>query len=151
MKTDMDKAKMDMDKAFPPADNKNAHVHHNRTYDVRITLNKSGDNRPFVIRFGFINSAARIFGTHPFIEASDIEYTKDKVYFRTHEEKAHKNIHTLSSNGKTRQDSCYFAMTPPTERVEKIYRANWIGKTFNLSFDDINQLYYIENAKKEDK
>ena len=113
-----------------------------RTYDVRITLNKSGSGRQ-VVRFGFINNGAQEFGKKPFIEASNIERTKDRIYFRTHDEKTSLNIHTLSSNGKTRQDSCYFTMTP-TEKGEKMYRMNWIGKTFMLYYDPEYELHYID-------
>ena len=113
-----------------------------KTYDVRVSLNKSGHDKP-VVRFGFINGAAQEFGKKPFIEASDIEYTKDRVYFRTHDEKTNNNIHTLSSNSKTRQDSCYFALTP-TEKGEKMYRMNWIGKTFMLYYDPEYELHYID-------
>lgn len=135
---------LDMNKAFPTPEKKTAKTH--RTYDVRITLNKSGHERS-VIRFGFINSAAEAFGTKPFIEASDIEYTKDRIYFRTHDEKVNANVHTLSSNGKTRTDSCYFAFTP-SDKAEKMYRMNWIGKLFPVLFDDENGLFFIDLRKE---
>ena len=113
-----------------------------RTYDVKITLNKSGSGRQ-VVRFGFINGAAQELGKKPFVEVSDIEITKERIYFRTHDEKTNIYIHTLSSNGKTRQDSCYFTMTP-TEKGEKMYRMNWINKTFMLYYDPEYELHYID-------
>jgi hypothetical protein len=139
-------ATLDMNKAFPMKTDNGSHKQPKRSYDVRISLNKSGDNRPQVVRFGFINRAAQILGISQFIEASDIEYTKERVYFRTHDEKHHKDIHTLSTNSKTRQDSCYFAISP-SAKAEKIYRMNWVGKTYPLLYDEENELYYIENTK----
>jgi hypothetical protein len=133
-------AKLDLNEAFRAPEKKVVTGH--RTYDVRITLNKSGRNRQ-VIRFGFINNAAEEFGKHAFIEASNIEYTKDRIYFRSHDEKINANVHTLSSNGKTREDSCYFSFTP-SDRAEKMYRMNWIGKLFPLFYDNENELHYID-------
>ncbi len=134
-------AKLDMDQAFPLPPKKQA-TKAVRTYDVRITLNKSGRGRQ-VVRFGFINNAAKTFGTRPFIEASNIEYTKDRIYFRSHDEKENANVHMLSSNGKTHTDSCYFTLTP-SDKAEKMYRMNWIGKLFPLFYDDDNDLHYID-------
>ena len=133
-------SKLDLGKAFHVNDKKPIKWH--RTYDVRITLNKAGSGRQ-VIRIGFINNAASVFGKHAFIEASDIEYTKDRIYFRSHDEKINANVHTLSSNGKTREDSCYFSFTP-SDRAEKMYRMNWIGKLFPLFYDNENELHYID-------
>lgn len=133
-------AKLDLDKAFHVPEQKTVTGH--RTYDVRITLNKAGSGRQ-VIRFGFINNAASVFGKHTFIEASDIEYTKDRIYFRSHDEKINTNVHTLSSNGKTHEDSCYFSFTP-SDKAEKMYRMNWIGKLFPLFYDNENELHYID-------
>ena len=134
----------EMNKLFPVPERKRVVTH--RTYDVRITLNKSGKARQ-VIRFGFINQAAAEFGKHTFIEASDIECLKDRIYFRLHDEKINNNVHTLSSNGKSKTDSCYFSLTP-SEKAEKMYRMNWIGKLFPILYDDENELYYID-AKEE--
>ena len=133
-------SKLDFGKAFPEPEHKHTSGH--RTYDVRITLNKAGRTRQ-VVRFGFINNAAKTFGQYPFIEASDIEYTKDKIYFRVHSTKATANVHTLSSNGKTPLDSCYFTFTP-SDKAEKMYRMNWIGKLFPLFYDAENDLHYID-------
>lgn len=126
-----------------------AHATNSRTYDVRITLNKSGVGKANVVRFGFINNAAKALGKFQFIEASDIEYTKNRVYFRCHNEKLHRNVHTLSTNAKSRENGCYFSITP-TAKAEKAYRMNWIGKTYDLLYDADNDLYYIENNSKED-
>lgn len=133
-------AKLDLEKCFRVPEKKKTAGH--RTYDVRITLNKSGKDRQ-VIRFGFINNAASELGKHAFIEASDIEYTKDRIYFRTHDEKINSNVHMLSSNGKSRMDSCYFSFTP-SDKAEKMYRMNWIGKLFPLLYDSENDLHYID-------
>lgn len=133
----------DIEKLFPlpPArSNKQTRV---RTYDVRITLNKSGKGNRQVIRFGFLNNAAAEASKHLFVEVSDVEYSKDRIYFRFHDEKLHRNIHTLSkSNGKTGV-GYYFAITP-SETAEKIYRMNWIGKEFSFKFDDEIKVHYIE-------
>ena len=136
-----------MKKAFPKPEVK-PHKASVRNYDIRISLNQSGAGKRMVVRFGLINRAAVILGEKPFIEVSDIEYTKDRIYFATHNEKHHKNIHTISTNSKERQDSCYFAITP-SEKAEKMYRSKWIGKLYNLLYDEENDLYYIEN--EEDK
>lgn len=133
--------KMDVNKMFEGPERRQA-IRGHRTYDVKITLNKCGSGRQ-VVRFGFINGAAQELGKKPFVEASNIEYTKERIYFRTHDEKTSLNVHTLSSNGKTRQDSCYFTMTP-TEKSEKMYRMNWIGKTFMLYYDPEYELHYID-------
>lgn len=117
-------------------------VARHRTYDVRVTLNKSGHKKQ-VIRFGFINQAAEEFGRYPFIEASNIEYIKDRIYFRSHEEKINGNVHKLSCNGKSITYSCYFSFTP-SDKAEKMYRMNWIGKLFPLRWDPENELYYID-------
>lgn len=138
-------SKLDMDMAFPLPPKKEASKSV-RTYDVRITLNKSGRGRQ-VIRFGFINNASKTFGAKPFIEASNIEYTKDRIYFRSHDEKRNANVHVLSSNGKTHLDSCYFTLTP-SEKAEKMYRMNWIGKLFPLIYDEENELYYIDSREE---
>ena len=132
--------KLDLSKAFRVPEKKMVMGH--RTYDVRVTLNKSGRSKQ-VIRFGFINRAAEEFGKHPFIEASDIEYTKDRIYFRSHDEKINNNVHTLSSNSKTITDGCYFSFTP-SDKAEKMYRMNWIGKLFPLHWDPENELHYID-------
>ena len=133
--------KMNIDEMFSGPERRQP-IRGHRTYDVKITLNKCGSGRQ-VVRFGFINGAAQELGKKPFIEASNIEYTKERIYFRTHDEKTSLNVHTLSSNGKTRQDSCYFTMTP-TEKGEKMYRMNWINKTFMLYYDPEYELHYID-------
>ena len=133
--------KMNIDEMFSGPERRQP-IRGHRTYDVKITLNKSGSGRQ-VVRFGFINGAAQELGKKPFVEVSDIEITKERIYFRTHDEKTSLNVHTLSSNGKTRQDSCYFTMTP-TEKGEKMYRMNWINKTFMLYYDPEYELHYID-------
>ena len=133
-------AKLDLNGIFAVPERKKATIH--KTYDVRITLNKAGKGRQ-AIRFGFINKAASVFGEHAFIEASYVERMRERIYFRSHSEKVSANVHVLSSNGRTRKDSCYFTITPSNE-AEKIYRMSWIGKTFPLLYDTENELYYID-------
>ena len=138
--------KINMNDAFP-VPKKRTHIATKRHYDVRVTLNKCGRDNTNVVRFGFINKAAKAFGSHLFIEASDVEYTKNRIYFLCHDEQIHRNVHKLSSNRKAKNDSCYFAITP-SEKAEKIYRMNWIGKTYQIQFDEENDLYFIENGKE---
>lgn len=116
-------------------------------YDVRITLNKSGGGRQ-CIRFGFINKGAAEAGKHSYAEASDIEYLKSRIYFRFHETRVSSNVHTLSvsSSKKPINRACYFTITP-NEKAEKLYRMNWIGKTFMLQYDEDLKLYYVENKE----
>ena len=118
-----------------------------RTYDVRITLNKAGGSRQ-CIRFGFLNKGAAEAGKHGYAEASDIEYLKTRIYFRFHDSRVSRNVHTLSisSSKKPINRACYFTITP-SEKAEKQYRMNWIGKTFMLQYDEDLKLYYIENKE----
>lgn len=120
---------------------KDTHVAVKRTYDVRVTLNKAGDSRRMVIRFGFINDALKAF-SKDYIEASKI--TGDRIYFRTFNEKANGNVHKISKVDKGA--GRYFSMTVSPEQ-EKIYRAKWINGTFKLKYDEENELYFIELEK----
>ena len=40
-------------------------------------------------------------------------------------------------------NSAYFSFTP-SDKAEKIYRMNWIGKLFHLRWDPENELHYID-------
>ena len=135
--------KLDLQKAFPIPEKRKPVRKAIKKYDVRISLNESGKPKQ-VVRFGFINNAAKIFGEHLYIEASDIEWTKDKIYFRSHDEKIHRGVYKVASNGKTPKDSCYFTYTPKTDKAEKMYRMNWIGKTFHIYYDNEADLHYID-------
>ena len=140
--------KIDMSLLFPTPHN-DVSTKTPRTYDVRVSLNKKGGKEGRqAIRFGLLNNAAKIFGEKPFIEASDVEYMKDRIYLRSYEEKANRNVHTLSTNGKSRTDSCYFSLTP-SDKAEKIYRMNWINKTFPLFYDNEVGLYYIDMREED--
>ena len=139
-------SKLDLDSLFP-APKKGSRNPVKRTYDVNVTTNHSGKGKKDVIRFGFINYAASVFGSYSFIEASDVEYMKNRIYFRVHDHKANKNVHTLSSND---QSGFYFAITP-SEKAEKIYRMNWVAHTYALKHDGENDLFYIENTKEANK
>lgn len=138
-------SKLDLDSLFP-VPKKSSRNPVKRTYDVKVTINHSGEKKD-VIRFGFINYAASVFGSHLFIEASDVEFMKNRIYFRMHDNKANKNVHTLSSN-KGSKTSFYFSITP-SEKAEKIYRMNWIAHTYALKHDGENDLFYIENTKED--
>lgn len=119
-----------------------------RKYDVRITLNKSGDNRQ-VIRFGFLNKGAEVFEKYKYIEVSDVESKKcpNRIYFRAETEKTNSNMHKLCTNGKSKTKNLYTSLTP-TGKGDKIYRSQWINGTFKIKLDDECGLYYIENAKE---
>ena len=135
-------SKLDLDSLFP-APKKGSRKPVKRTYDVKVTINHSGKGKKDVIRFGFINYAASVFGSYSFIEASDVEYMKNRIYFRVHDHKANKNVYTL-------QSGFHFAITP-SEKAEKIYRMNWVAHTYALKHDGENDLFYIENTKEANK
>ena len=122
-----------------------------RTYDVRITLNKSGDKR-HVIRFGFINDAAKLLQKWEYIEPSTVllENAPNRIYFRQHPIKTHRNVYKLSisNNKSSKKEGCYFSFTPD-EKSEKKYRMSWINNTFKILYDEENDLYYIEKKEEE--
>lgn len=118
-----------------------------RNYDVKITLNKSGRaDGGFVVRFGFINRAGEVFKKGMFVEATDVEKMRTKIYFRSAEEKEHPKMYKLTSDAPT---CSYFSFTPTTE-AEKVYRTLWLGKEFKLKYDEECELYYIELAENEE-
>ena len=141
--------KLDMNQAFPFS-RKKPKREPVRTYDVRITENKGGREKSGngKIRFGFLNNAAKAFGMKLYIEASNIEYTKDHIYFRTHDKKTNANLYKITPSSDAPTNSCYFAFTP-SDKIARIYHMNWVGKTFQLSWDIENELYYI-SLKEED-
>lgn len=114
-----------------------------RHWDVRITLNKSGHENRYVCRFGFLNKAAEVFGTKPFIEVTSVKKLPKRIYFRLHDEKV-KNAHKLCTNSNSTSSNLYTSITP-TEGEEKIYRMSWINNTYSLKFDEEAGFYYIEN------
>ena len=140
--------KEDISSLFPlPTSISTTNRHSKKTYDVRVTLNKSGRNRQCV-RFGLLNYAAAMAQEHLFVEVSDIEFCKDRLYFRFHDEKEHRNIHTLSKSAKENKGVGFYFSITPSEKAEKLYRMNWIGKTFAFKHDPEIDLFYIENVKE---
>lgn len=138
--------KIDLGQLFPTA--KGPNTHPKRTYDIKITLNNSGEGRQ-CIRFGLLNKAAVEADKHGFAEVSNIEYLKTRLYFRFHDSKLNRNVHTLSKSSKDNSGSgSYFCITP-SGKAEKLYRMNWIGKAYMLQYDTDNNLYYIENTKED--
>jgi hypothetical protein len=137
---------MMLNKMFPKPQKKPRKAKLKRTYDVRVALNKSG-KKGNVVRFGLINNAAAVLGVSQYIEVSDIEITKNRIYFRTHDEQTHRNIYKLSKNSSDNGNGYYFSITP-TMKGEKMYRANWVSKTYPLYHDPALDLYFIENAKE---
>lgn len=138
---------VDINKLFPLPQSRNNKGERVRTYDVKITLNKSGHGRQ-VIRFGFLNNAAAKANGYQFVEASNVEYMKDRICFRFHNEKLHRNIHTLSKSNGITGNGYYFTITP-SEAAEKIYRMNWIGKEFSFLYDSEHDWYFIEDSKED--
>ena len=117
-----------------------------RNYDVKITVYKSGRaDGGCVVRFGFINKAGEIFKKGINAEATDVEKMRNKVYFRSSEEKEHSKMYKLSSDAST---CSYFSFTPTAE-AEKIYRALWLNKEFKLEYDEECEMYYICMSDKE--
>ena len=139
--------KLDLGKLFPPPPKGGHNRQTKRTYDVRITINRAGKGNRNAIRFGFINWAASVFMGCRFIELSDVEYMKNRIYFRAHDQKIHRKVFSLASN-RNGQNSFYFSITP-SEKAEKIYRMNWVGHSYMLKHDDENNLFYIENIEED--
>ena len=114
-----------------------------RTYDVRITLNKSGE-KGYVVRFGFLNKAKEAFADISYMEITDVEKITDRIYFVPSKEQEHNKQFKLSRSDKSQNK--YFTFTP-SENAEKIYRANWINGTFRIKKDPECGLWYIENER----
>ena len=130
-------------------DNRKARTSNPRNYDVRITLNKSGSDR-FVIRFGFLNNAVKAFGGAKYAQASKVEALPSRIYFRTANTKENLDMHKLSTNSNSKTTNLYMAVTP-SDQAEKIYRAKWVNKTFNIRFDEEVGLYFIALDHIEEK
>ena len=117
-----------------------------RTYDVRITLNKSG-SKGFVVRFGFLNESIKAFIGKSYIQVSKVEKLPDRIYFRLFDNREYIDTHKLVTNSKAATSYLYMTITP-TSNEEKIYRAKWINKEFRLHRDENNELFYIELEKE---
>lgn len=130
-------------------DNRKARTSNQRNYDVRITLNKSGSDR-FVIRFGFLNNAVKAFGCAKYAQASKVEALPSRIYFRTANTKENLDMHKLSTNSNSKTTNLYMTVTP-SDQAEKIYRAKWVNKTFNIRFDEEVGLYFIALDHIEEK
>ena len=114
-----------------------------RTYDVRITLNKSSKSNGFVVRFGFLNEAVKAFNGKTYIQASKVETLPNRIYFRLLNERTYIGAHKLCTNSKAETSNLYMSFTP-SEAAEKIFRAKWVGKTFKIKYDEECEHYYIE-------
>ncbi len=117
-----------------------------RNYDVRITLNKNGSGR-FAIRFGFLNEAVKAFSGKTYIQVSRVDKLPNQIYFRLFDDKANLDAHKLCTNSKAKTTNLYTTITP-TEAVEKIYRAKWVGKTFKIKYDKQCDLYFINQEEE---
>lgn len=126
-------------------DNRQSRTSNPRNYDVRITLNKSGTYKRadrFVIRFGFLNEAVKAFFGKDYIQVSKVEALPDRIYFRTSNSRDNLDMHKLLTNSNSKATNLYTTITP-SDQAEKIYRAKWINKTFDIQFDSEVGLYYI--------
>ena len=115
-----------------------------RKYEVRVSLNKSGDR--WIVRIGFINKAVDIFARYSLCGPSDITgKCKNRIYFMPKKENNGERLYTISkqTNRDGKITNCEFKFTP-TKEEEKMYRKYWAGKTYNLHYDEIMSLYYIE-------
>lgn len=110
-----------------------------RDYDVRITLNKNKDK--FIVRFGFLNRGAEILDGKQYLQVSSVEKMPDRIYFRTFDEKKYLDAYKISSSGNA--TGKYIALLP-SEEAEKIYRSRWVGRSFNIKYDEDSGLCYIE-------
>ena len=117
-----------------------------RTYDVRISLNKKGDH--FSIRFGFINESLKAIGNRTYAQVSNVSLCRDKIYFKFWDRKEYLDVHKLTSSNKSGNTSLYTTITPDGNE-EKIYRSDWIGKVFNIKYDELSGYYYIEKIAQE--
>lgn len=119
-----------------------------RSYDVKVSLNECGRSQAKVVRFGLLNAAAAEARKHAYIEVTNNpEVLKSRIYFRFHEERANSNSHKISNSG-AEDGGRYFSITP-SSKTERFYRTNWVGKTYKLQYDAINELYYIDNTKED--
>lgn len=117
-----------------------------RTYDVRVTLNKSGNGR-FSIRFGFLNDAVKAFKGKNYVQVSRVDVSPDVIYFRLFDKKEFIDVHKLCTNSNADTSNLYTAITPP-DAEEKIYRAKWVGKTFKIEHDEKHDVYFISQEKE---
>ena len=118
-----------------------------RTYDVRITLNKKGDR--FSIRFGFINNSLKAIGDKSYAQVSNISKCRERIYFKFLDKKDYLDVHKLSSSCEDNKITSLYITIMPTEKEEKIYRSEWIGKVFEIKYDADSGFYYIEKITQE--
>ena len=120
-----------------------------RTYDVRVTLIKSGRaDGKMSIRFGFLNKAAAAFHADRFLLISEPQ--NDRIYFlECSEKKDYRYKKILFSAKKDSSGKCLCTSFIPSDELDKVYRAKWIGGTFKLQYDDECEMYFIERKNEE--
>lgn len=118
-----------------------------RAYDVKITINNSGNDRNS-LRFGLCNLGKEVFEKYGYVRISDYPVGRNRhIYFELENEKKNRKFYKISKS--VRRDgiinNCYFSFTPPAE-YEKGYRMNWVGGEYMLKYDESLGLYYIEKT-----
>ena len=111
-------------------------------YDVVITLNRRGDNK-YKIRFGFYNEASEVFKGFNYMQVSQIEKTKDRIYFNPKQEKQFADDYKLIPKSER---ILYLAFTPK-ENTLNLYRETWVGVCTHIRYDEKLKLYYVEKEK----
>lgn len=119
-----------------------------RTYDVRITLNKKGDH--FSIRFGFINNSLKAIGEKNYAQVSNISKCRERIYFKFLNERKYLDVHKLSSSCEGDKKTSLYITITPSGKEEKIYRSDWIGKVFDIKYDNDSGFYYIEKITEKE-
>lgn len=138
---------LDFNKVFKVRERKQ--IEAKRNYDVRITINKAGTERQ-CIRFGLINKGAEIAKSNNFVWVGDLTESKTKIFFKFFKTKENIDCHKISQgfSGKAYSESTSFCFThtPKSEtKEEKMYRMNWVGKSYSLKYNEEYDVYYIEN------
>lgn len=138
---------LDLNKVFKVRKKKQTETKKN--YDVKITINKAGTERQ-CIRFGLINKGAEIAKSNSFVWIGDLTETKTKIIFKFLKNKENSSCHMISHGfrGKPYSESTSFCFTytPDSKtKEEKMYRMNWVGKTYPLKYNEELDVYYIEN------
>lgn len=109
-----------------------------KSYDVKITLNKTGKKeKKMAVRFGFLNNAYSFFEGFKYLQISSVEKAEknksERIYFFPSEEKE-AGSNKICKHPKS-STSRFYTFTP-TEPEEKIFRAKWVNYTFQLKFDE---------------
>ena len=125
-------------------------INQNIQYDVRITGKLDNTRSNQQVRFAFAGKAYDVLRDVEYIEVSNIQKCKTRIYFMPAFEKkkgarqTHKLLHS-TSDAKSHW-SCYTCITPT--KSEKEEYVSWIGGRYMINIDEENRLYYIEKTKE---